>query len=405
MTIRDSQADNSNLEFINFWNNFRLFPSSLQETLYIRPPFFIGISILPFLIYVVGSMIADVRYHNDWEWTLVSLKEWQEITAVVGVILMILAFNMWRQRIPSTFKWLFENRRIISKKSNLREEYINFLNSYQKELFKKSGRYFFVIIFVLFVIFFNLMAGIPQKVSYNFQIDSIDAKVYAFGLFIVWIFGFSLWGIFLGFAVWPVYTTGKYISKLSEKFDINIQPSHPDNCGGLKTLGDFCFYMALPIIVGGLFFAAFGIGGAILPRFAIGEIAFNEIMPQTIVFSNIVLLVVVLPFIATVFFLPLWNIHCYMVERKKEVYDRYSNMVMELEQKLRSYIKREGKSDDARAAKEKLEILQTIHPGKIGYPVWPFERSILLKLFSPQILGVLGSAVRIFQTLIDNISQ
>ncbi len=126
--------------------------------------------------------------------------------------------------------------------------------------------------------------------------------------------------------------TGWYIKNLTAKFDLSILPSHPDYCGGLKPLGDFCLRMALPIA---------------------------------------------LPLAAIAFFVPLWNIHLKMVARRDVYYDNFAERVAKLEGRIQSSLDK-GLLDEARVAREEMEIAQVLHPDKIGYPTWPFDRRILL---------------------------
>ena len=56
--------------------------------------------------------------------------------------------------------------------------------------------------------------------------------------------------------------------------------------------------------------------------------------------------------------------------------------------------------EDAKAAREELEILQVLHPDKIMYPAWPFDRSILVKFLTPQIIPFLSLLSGLVEPLI-----
>jgi hypothetical protein len=53
----------------------------------------------------------------------------------------------------------------------------------------------------------------------------------------------------IGILTWTVYISGWYIRKLVRAFEFRIQPFHPDQCGGLKLLSNFCFGLVSPILI------------------------------------------------------------------------------------------------------------------------------------------------------------
>jgi len=46
-----------------------------------------------------------------------------------------------------------------------------------------------------------------------------------------------------------MYISGRYVRKLLRAFQLSIQPFHPDQCGGLKLLGNFCFGLGSPLLI------------------------------------------------------------------------------------------------------------------------------------------------------------
>ncbi len=180
--------------------------------------------------------------------------------------------------------------------------------------------------------------------------------------------------------------TGWYIKNLTEKFDLGILPSHPDHCGGLKSLGDFCLSMALPILIGTVFLGIWGIA------------SIREGINVYNVLPDIYLFLFALPLAAIAFFVPLWNIHQKMVVRRDACYDNFADRVAKLEGKIQSSLDK-GLLDEARVAREEMEIAQVLHPDKIGYPTWPFDRRILLTFLAPQIVTIASLAVQLVQWL------
>ena len=97
-----------------------------------------------------------------------------------------------------------------------------------------------------------------------------------------------------------------------------------------------------------------------------------------------------------IFFLPLWNVHLEMARQKVTKEDEFSNEIMRLENQLQNSIRKENGWKIAKVAKEKIEILQVINPQETGFPVWPFRFNLVISLFSPQILGVIGTLLSLF---------
>src|SRR5438876_5772293 len=50
-------------------------------------------------------------------------------------------------------------------------------------------------------------------------------------------------------ALWILTITGSYLSRLTSRFGLLIQPGHADHCCGLKFLGDFTLKMALIMLM------------------------------------------------------------------------------------------------------------------------------------------------------------
>ncbi|MGB7873083.1 MAG: hypothetical protein WBL25_01775, partial [Anaerolineales bacterium] len=210
------------------------------------------------------------------------------------------------------------------------------------------------------------------------------------------------WGYLSGLVIWPVFATGNQVSKLSKQFKINVQARHPDRCGGLKPLGDICFSMTLPLVIVGIILFLLALGGV-----APFDISFLGIDPSqtgedTVLFANVLLILFFLPLTAITFFVPLWNVHQEMVRKKTKYEEEFSAEIIRLEDQLRDSIREEDGLEKAKIAKEKMEILQTLNPNTIGFPVWPFRYNRLLTLFSPQLLGGISTVVGIFQAIFRN---
>jgi hypothetical protein len=323
---------------------------------------------------------------------------------ILAAFLVIQAIIRWALSIQKTFEWLRKPiRRINSQKNDFNAKYLSYLKDYQKQLLSKKFSIITSLSIILIVLIFISFLW-PNPIEL-YQI--IVSNLWAIALLIILL----VWGFFIGLIFWPAYVTLRFIQRLSNNFEIVIQPSHPDKCGGYKPLGDFCFSMSLPVIIGGLACSFVGIVGLGL---SISNAGANLYMyfgicqnystcyfdPFFSYLSLAILVFICTPMIFITFFLPLWNIHRFMVASKRVAEDEFATRIAELEKQIRYYLDKDEGIDNAIIAKDKLEIVQAIDPNKTGYPVWPFRGFLLLSLFSPQILSIGGFALSFYEVFI-----
>ena len=271
-----------------------------------------------------------------------------------------------------------------------KKNYLKFLAGYQQTLLHQPFRFSFSLLFCIFVVVFNILNP--------YYLDDIQNGLTAGAIIAIIkrVFALLFWGYLSGLVVWPVFTTGYHIYKLSKHFEFVVHPRHPDRCGGLKPLGDFCFSMTVPIIISGIILILLGFGGITPVDISAIVSPQNETGRDTILFANILLFVFFLPLTIASFFLPLWNVHLEMARQKVNQEDEFSSEIMKLENELRNSVLKEKGWENAKIAKEKIEVLQVLNPQITGFPVWPFRVNLVISLFSPQILGIVGTILSLF---------
>ena len=367
-------------ELAAFWETFRVLPWKWSDAVTGNPVYLVGsalyvYALLAFLTYfpnnpwVAPKIITDRAYAQFLGANqILPLKHYPSVHFIlIGWMIVVVLMILWRHSIPRFFQWLWGSKRLEVQEGDLAREYVKYLQDYQNSLDDK--RYPLILSVFLSVLFVALViwGGVIQFILIHFT------PAAAFLILIAVLAGL-LWIIIVGQFSWVLYTTAMSIGKLTQRFNVEIQASHPDKCGGLKPVGDFCFGAAVPLIVGGLALAAL----AIL-RLDIDIVL--SVMATTLIF------IVVGPLTALTIFIPLWNIHSEMVERKKTYLDTFAVHINELEKAINLHTKETGDLTKAKEAKEKLEILQVVHPDKQVYPVWPFRFTpTVLAIFSPQIL-------------------
>jgi hypothetical protein len=183
----------------------------------------------------------------------------------------------------------------------------------------------------------------------------------------------------IGIVVWAMYISGWYIRKLVRVFKLRIQPFHTDQCGGLKVLGNFCFSLVSPILIG----SGLLIGYILLLLFS--DSGGDEVGLALIVGSALlVLLLYALPASIFAFMLPLRDIHTKMVSERETDEDTYIARIEALREEIQSLLDT-NQVEEAKVVQEKKAVLETPHT---PYPTWPF--SFRSKIFST-VLGTSGS--------------
>ncbi len=361
-----------------FWQSFHMFASSFDESgfkyWYVYIP---GSYVLFFIPYVLqASGVAQL--FTQRELAFYNENPWLNLIIGIAVVLIVLTFNLWRSSIRETFEKLGTKQRICLKDEHgdLDKEYRAFLDEYQADLL--SSRRYVAIVILMSVCLLLFWVLLLPYVSFSAQLSFLLFFVAPGALFL---------GYFVGVSFWIMIVSGNRLMALNLKFTLNIEASHPDNCGGLRFLGNFCFRMALPILVGVTFFALYGIGGAIAPALIHA--------PQTVrIGAGLGLIALDVPLAIFSFFFPLWYIHREMTMRKEAYEDTFGDYLTQLEKKLWAALT-QNHLEEAKVLKEKIEIAEVIDPGK-GYPSWPFDRRILVIYLLPQLLPLLSLLLPLF---------
>jgi hypothetical protein len=371
------QTEVADSTFKEFWDNFRLSRSRAVT----RPVYTAVITLLPYGTLLVAAIIADLSGKTDFEWTKQALTLWPMLIGTAFLLVITWAYYKWQDEIPVFFSWLYDGERITSRDGDLRQQYGQYLSEYQKRLLSVKGPLLFVVIGLIFVVVFSWVTNIPKLVTAFWSIGEAAERFIAIRFIIIWFFGFSVWAILFGLAAWPVYVTGRYLVALSDRLEVVVQPSHPDRCGGLKSWGDFCFNMTLPVVIGGLMLAIFGLGHSFLQDARV--IVYETVVPV----ANAALILVIVPLTGISFFAPVSGVHRKMVQIKKAFEDQVAKRVAGLEEQIKANLDDPKQLADAKQAAQEIELLRVLIPNDYSYPEWPFDRSVPVKLFASPILS------------------
>ena len=194
----------------------------------------------------------------------------------------------------------------------------------------------------------------------------------------------------LGIMIWSLSISGWHISELSRAFEFRIEPVHPDHCGGLKALGNFCFGLASPLFIGLVFYI-----GVLFVMVMLSDVKdLATFLPIIIGFVVVIVILYVFPAAILAFFLPLWNIHMKMLEVREREEETYAANIAALREQIQALLS-DNQLEEAKAVKEKKELEEAIY---IPSPTWPFH--IRAKFFSV-FLAASGSVLLGFLTALQ----
>jgi hypothetical protein len=160
---------------------------------------------------------------------------------IVGIILVIWPFNVWRASMPKTLRDIFEKKRVYIPRGDVTLPYLRSLENYHNAVASRN-RYLLCGLGVI-VTGISYAYGIYQ--FYRLFFSTAQPNIVIATLVVVENLLYPLavlGGVYcVGIQWWTMYISGWYVRKLVRAFELRIQPRHPDKCGGLKVLGNFCF--------------------------------------------------------------------------------------------------------------------------------------------------------------------
>lgn len=356
------------------------------------------------LIFLLGSENPfGPRYTLRWV---------EVIFFLFGLIVLTIELYVTRdffENIPRTFQELVERKVIkgLSKNSLTAQKFISFLNDFESKLNNRAPLIMGGVVEILILI--------ANQRSLLFPIIFLPKNYPVAALVINFLTIFipmTIAGYAMSVALWKCFVTGYFVHKFSTIFDISVLPSHPDKAGGLKPLGDLIFSLALILIVASLALSIITIAGPINESIykllvSIYSPTYEVIAPfylYSTVWGAKVSLGIVLILSIVSFLLPLTSTHRRMRNEKIALLSSLTaigNKIAELEKqskkinldyKLRNEIF------------EEINSLSKIYDRAYKTPIWPFDRDILLKFFTPQVISLL-SLLGVIQPVIDAISS
>lgn len=325
-----------------------------------------------YYIFVILYLIIGTLWLS-WNTKLDKFTYWnggiEAILAAIAIFITAFFSISMFKKIPDTLKRIWDRNIILSKgnEKDTQDEFITFLDNFENDLNSKIGVVLGFVFMYLFLYgvyrsswpIYPLVERLKDEISLSYLYVLPHAIHHLF-------FGFYLY--ILGMILYRMYITAKYIRKMSQEFDLNVQVLHPDKCGGLKPIGDLCLSNSFILIVVGLFFAI----ATFLNGFEIGYARGLFI----VIFFSIV-----------GFVLPVYQIHKIMLKKKIKKLEILDGIVSAQIPVIDEPEKMELSEIDIN---KDYKVLLDQYKEVEEFNTWPFDTSILRQFIFSEI-GIIFS--------------
>ena len=310
------------------------------------------------------------------------------VIGLVALIFVIWPFNVWRLSAPKTLRDLLEKKCMYLPEGDAGPSYLRFLEDYRNAL--ASPKRYFLSGLTMIVLGILTAYSIVQTLSFE--------HLNLFGIILV-VLDYTLTELFylgglycIGIITWSVFISGRYVRKLVRVFELRIQPFHPDQCGGLKLLGNYCFGIGSPLLIGSGLIIGFLISA--LLEYSPGY-AYSAVYLALIVGFPLLLLLCGFPVIVLAFILPLWDIHTKMVSEGEINENIYVAHMETLREEIQSLLDT-NQVEEAKAVQEKKALVESLYT---PYPSWPFRFrskifSTVLRVGGSLLIGLMAAALQ-----------
>ena len=253
---------------------------------------------------------------------------------VVGLILAIWVFNVWRLSMPETLHELLEEERIAVPDGDTNTSYLRFLEHYRVAL-ASPKRY---VLWGVLMLFISIPVAYLIVKALSIEQPNIFETALVVGYLLYW---FLFLGAFycIGVMTWAGYISSRFLRNLVQAFQLRIQPFHPDQCGGLTLFGNFCFGLVSPLLIG----FGINIGFILFSLLAYSPETFGseysaDVLVLYVGVPLLFILLYILPTIVLEFMFPLRDIHAKMVREGKTDENSYVMRLEVLREEIQSLL-------------------------------------------------------------------
>jgi hypothetical protein len=198
-----------------------------------------------------------------------------------------------------------------------------------------------------------------------------------------------------GLLAWRVGVIAWTVNELGQRFELKLQPSHPDRCGGWRPLGDLCLTSAFVILVPAILFSVW-IAVSAWPGYEIYQLWAG-------LFRNWLLVLCLLALF--LFVLPLYRIHEQMTLQRRVVQRELDELSLKIED-LSLTLRQESErltADEIKKRLDALQAMQQVYDKDQRTPTWPFDWSLFARFVAGlavpflSLVGATGPLVSIVE--------
>lgn len=289
----------------------------------------------------------------------------QVLCLIIGAILFLLFFNIWRIYVPKMLRDLIKNNRISARSRNTATLYQKFLDDYHRDLSNPISYLPCGILLAYALTYMVFLYSIihQQQVDPAIPLNSIDARLLHISTLVFFAIIKIILLYSLGTMLSAIYISDRYVGKLLQDFQVKSNPAHLDHCGGLKILGNYCCWLTALLF------------STILFLFPYDIVVIATIAPiggglQSLYWIDFVVIFLLGMAFALVFWVsvkPLWMIHTRMIDESEIFQQNQSTELAALQNQMQNLLDN-NQLEQAKTVKEKKELLETLNT---SYPRWP----------------------------------
>jgi hypothetical protein len=342
--------------------------------------YMLGLLVLAQLLFIIALLSMNIHIGRA-----LVLGVGFGVLPTLALIAFIWRFHIWRSRTPHMLRYLLEQKCLALPNGDADLCYLRFLGRYRDAL-ASPKRYVlsgFLILMTCFVFAYTI-AQIPSSVGPNTVVPLVVVG------YLLLVFLFSVGFYCIGILTWAMYISGWYIRHLVRVFQLSIRPFHPDQCGSLKLLGNFCFGLASPLLIAsGLF-----IGFSLFALVDYSPVNGSGSLVLTVYYPLLLILLLALPSLIFVFILPLRDIHTTMVSEARTNDNRYFTQTEALREEIQALLD-SNQVEAAEVVQKRKALVEILYA---PYPTWPFPvrskiSSTVLEVSGSLLIGLLTAAI------------
>ena len=335
-------------------------------------------------------------------------------TSVLTLVITVTLLQAFFRSVPYTFQRLAKQKVIDEKEKG---QALAFVQTHRRWL-DHPARFLvgaaFAATGAVLIYYVTFGGKLPRLLPGNGQ---APYGPYAVEMWLIcWIMGLGIpLALFvIGNWLFDLFVTAVLVYRMPVFFELDIQPVHPDRCGGFKTIGDLCLKMVYVVLVPALFVSFWLVVSKHVPLASEWQDLLSPYMlnPGFRTPMKVLLGLLAVSGVA-VFFWPMYTVHRLMLAERTEMQQTLDGIACQIHQLNQAILADPSfmSTDDREKTLAEIDSLKELYERTRKVPTWPFERSVALKFVSTQVVpilslmslgGPLGKLVEIVVTLFQS---